>query len=309
MFRRYLSAMTLPTFLIIGAAKAGTTALYQYLDEHPRVYMSPQKETNFFALEGEKPAFSGPPGQPVQINHRAITRIEDYGAQFRGRSTETAIGEASPFYLYSPKAPGRIKSRLQHAKLIAILRNPADRAYSALTMMRLNRREPIASFEAALRAEEARIAGGWEFIWHYKQQGFYYPQLKRYYDLFDERQLRIYLTEDLSASPMKILRDIFHFLEVDALFVPDISQRHQLSGVPKSKLFHRILTDDFPLRSTFRNYLPQKFRKRLKNRLISGNLARAPMAPATRRRLLNLYEEDILRTQELTGRNLSRWLR
>ncbi len=301
--------MTLPDFLIIGAAKAGTTALYEYLAERPQIYMSPQKDTSFFALEGEKPAFSGPPGQPVHIKTRVITRIEDYCAQFLGRSTETAIGEVSPLYLYSPKAAGHIKRRLEHAKLIAILRNPADRAYSAFTMMRLNGRESIADFEAALRAEETRIAGNWGFIWHYKQQGFYYSQLKRYLNLFDERQLRIYLTDDLFANPMEVLRNIFHFLDVDDTFVPDISQRHQLSGVPKSRLFHRVLVDAFPLRSIVRNCLPKKFRRRLKNRLISRNLHREPMAPATRGRLLNLYEEDILRTQELIGRDLSHWLR
>ena len=100
--------MVMPNFLIIGAAKAGTTSLYEYLKQHPQIWMSPIKETNFFALEGETLGFRGP-GDHNYINNFSITKIESYLKLFQGVENQTAIGEASPLYLYSPKAPNCIR--------------------------------------------------------------------------------------------------------------------------------------------------------------------------------------------------------
>src|SRR5918998_2242905 len=121
--------MTMPNFLLIGAMKAGTTAFYQLLDKHPQVYMSPNKEPNFFAFEGEKLDFRAP-SDIEGLNRHAVTEIEEYQALFDGVSGEKAIGEASHWYMYKPEASGRIKHHLPEAKLIAVLRDPAERAYS-----------------------------------------------------------------------------------------------------------------------------------------------------------------------------------
>src|ERR687894_3261543 len=115
--------MTMPNFFIIGAQKAGTTSLYYYLKQHPQIYMSPRKEPHFFKGMHSELRKSGRGLPPV-------TDLGDYQALFRGVTDEKAIGEASASYLYSPKAPALIKSSIPDAKLIAVLRNPADRAYS-----------------------------------------------------------------------------------------------------------------------------------------------------------------------------------
>lgn len=120
--------MTLPNFLVIGAHKAGTTALYNYLKQHPQVYMSPAKEPRFFALEGKNLKFLGPKKDPG--NRCRFTTLEAYRELFQGVSSEVAIGEASTLYLYSQEAPKRIQHYIPDAKLIAILRNPIKRAYS-----------------------------------------------------------------------------------------------------------------------------------------------------------------------------------
>src|SRR3712207_3472590 len=111
--------MTLPNFFILGAAKAGTTALYHYLKQHPQVYMSPIKETNFFALMGEPVDFCGP-GDRDYIGRFSITDLEGYHGQFRDAAGAAAVGDASPLYLYSPKAPWRIREFVPDARLIAI---------------------------------------------------------------------------------------------------------------------------------------------------------------------------------------------
>ncbi len=189
--------MTLPNFLIIGAAKSGTTSLYVYLMQHPEIYMSPVKETHFFSFDSESKMTKGP-GDPI---HKAITDFNEYQALFDGVTDEKAIGEASTSYLYRPEAPGRIHKILPDAKLIAILRNPADRAFSAYMHVVRDERETAKDFAEALSYEENRKAAGWEPIWHFTSVGHYYEHLKRYYDLFHPDQIKVYLHEDLNDHP------------------------------------------------------------------------------------------------------------
>ena len=120
--------MIMPNFLIVGAAKAGTTALHEYLQQHPQIYMTPTKETNFLAFEGEVLNFHGPGDESLQ--DFSITDLKTYQAEFQQVTNELAIGEACPSYLYLPKAAKRIKQYIPDTRLIAILRNPVERAYA-----------------------------------------------------------------------------------------------------------------------------------------------------------------------------------
>lgn len=142
--------MTMPNFLIVGAQKAGTTSLHYYLKQHPQIYMRPRKEPHFF--EGMHWDFYRP-GRIML----AVTDLADYQALFEGVTDEKAIGEASASYLYSPKAPTLIKRSIPDARLIAILRNPPDRAYSNFLHCVRGGRESIVDFAEALRVEEERI--------------------------------------------------------------------------------------------------------------------------------------------------------
>jgi hypothetical protein len=307
--------MTLPNFFIIGAAKCGTTALYHYLNQHPQIYMSPYKEPRFFALEGEKPDFRGPADQ-WGINRCRWTDIEAYRELFRDASHEKAIGEASTLYLYSPKAPERISYHIPDAKHIAVLRNPVERAYSAFLFMVRDSRETVSDFAQALREEEARIAEKWGPVYHYRQRGFYYPQLKRYFDRFDRDRIQVYLYEDLKSDPAGMVRSIFRFLEVDDGFAPDVSAKHNISGVPTSETLqalYLLVRKQNPVKSALRPLLPAGVRSRMRSRAVRGiqsrNLAKPPrMAPEIRAELSEVYREDILKLQDLLQRDLSGWL-
>src|SRR3954452_18181658 len=143
--------MTMPNFLILGAAKAGTTALYHYLKQHPEVCMSEIKETNFFALMGKPLDFRGP-GDDEHINRFSVTTWGDYQSRFPDRTDARAVGEASPLYLYSPDAPGRIARWMPKAKLVVILRDPVARAYSAFLHLVRGGRGTVRVFGGALRS-------------------------------------------------------------------------------------------------------------------------------------------------------------
>ena len=301
--------MTLPNFLIIGAAKSGTSALYRYMKQHPDIYMSPIKEPHFFSYKDSPPNTQGP-GDTI---NRAITDMDKYMALFDDVSTEAAIGEASPSYIYIPRASLLIREYLPKVKLIAILRQPADRAISAFMHVTRDKREPIEDFAEALESEEKRIAQNWGPIWHYKKCGYYYEQLKRYYELFNSEDIREYLYDDLSDDPIAVLQDIFRFLEVDDKFVPDIRMRVNVSGFHKSQtvdwMMERIFNRSNPVRFISRRIIDENTRWRLTSRLRNRNLVRPEIPPDVRARLTNLYKEDILNLQYQINRDLNHWLK
>jgi hypothetical protein len=297
----------MPNFLIIGAGKSGTTSLYHYLGQHPGVYMSPMKEPKFFCFEGARPSFRGP-GDDVEINRKCVTTLDAYRALFDGVAGEKAVGEASSMYLYYPKAPERIRHHVPGARLIAVLRNPVDRAYSSYLHCVRDRGEPLEDFAEALREERDRIRKGWGPLWHYRTAGFYFAQLSRYFDTFDRRQIRIYLYEDLKADAAGVLEDIFRFLGVDDSYAPDISLRHNVSGVPRSRVLHALLNKPNPIKTVFKPLFPAGPRKVLSHRLTGKNLARPQLSADVRRELTEEYSEDITKVQSLIGRDLSKWL-
>ena len=135
--------MKLPNFLIIGAPKAGTTSMYAYLQQHPQIFMSPQKETYFFAFDDKKSLKYNGWGMPPPIFHKIVDIIEHYWKLFADVSDEVAIGETTLVYFYDQGAPQKIHAINPHMKLIAILRNPVDRAYSHYQDLIRQQREPI----------------------------------------------------------------------------------------------------------------------------------------------------------------------
>ena len=272
--------MAYPNFAIIGTAKSGTTSLHYYLKQHPQVYMSPQKETNFFAFEGDKDWFRGP-GDERDLRTAVITEPDAYKKQFEAVSGETAVGESSTWYLYSTQAVAKMRDHLPEAKLIAMLRNPVDRAFSSYLHLVREGREEL-SFEEALLAEEERIAKRWAFMWHYQRAGFYAEQVERFLDLFASEQIRFYLYDDLLADPDGLLADIYEFLGVERSFAADTSVRHQVTGVPRSRLVGRLLLEPNPIKSTAKRFLPAQFRHNLRERVSERLLSKPSLSEETR---------------------------
>ena len=297
----------LPNFLIIGAAKSGTGALHHYLAQHPEIFMSPIREPHFFALEGTTPVFQGPQDDEL-INKRAVTTLEEYTLLFSGVQNEIAVGESSVSTLYSAKAPARIKNILPCAKLIVILRNPVDRAFSNYLYMVARGFEPEPTFEAAIKVEEWRIQNGWQHIWHYRNMGFYGEQLERFVCLFPLEQKRIFLYEDFLADSQTILRSIFEFLEVDTTFRPRQVKRPNQSGIPKNQYLNDLLLKHGLLKQALKILLPKEVGQVLASEFRKQNLRKPRLDRATRLELIETYQPDIERLQRILNRDLSRWL-
>jgi len=300
----------MPTFLVIGAAKSGTEALCAYLGQHPDVFMCPQREPNFFEAEGRPEIPYRGPGDAAWLGPQMWTAsLDEYQALFAGADHQRALGEGTASYLYCNDVPARIHRHLPHARLIAILRNPVDRAYSAYSMMRGNGRESLGRFVDALAAEDQRRADGWEPIWHYARMGFYAEQLRRYDDLFAPDQLRVVLYDDFEERPDEVLSELFQYLGVDDAFVPDTSRRHNVSLVPRSSALHRLTVGRFAPRRAVKAVVPTRVRARLRRHVQEQNLVRpTPLDPALRAQLVETFRPDILELQTRLGRDLDAWL-
>jgi len=300
--------MTMPNFLIIGAAKAGTTSLYYYINQHPEIYMSPLKEPHFFGFEGETLAFRRTGNIPDPLNQIAVTDLKSYENLFQGVTTEKAIGEASPSYLHTPKAADRIKFYIPQVKMIAILRHPVERAFSAFTGQYLNgveTKQPyLTDFGEALKNEDVYIRENWTPIYFYKKLGFYYEQLSYYYKLFPKDQIHICLNDDLQKDAQQTIANIFKYLEVDPAFIPNTSERAGASGIPKSGFIYRFIKNP-QIKSILKPIVPKGWGYKVERSILD----KPKIDPQIRQELLDLYREEILKLQDLIDRDLTRWLK
>lgn len=296
----------LPTFLILGAGKAGTSSLYGHLRGHPDVFMSPVKEPNFFALRGRPAAFRGPTADGG-INSWSVHDRDAYEALFDGAHPHQERGEASPLYLYDSSAPQAIRESLPSVRLVAVLRDPVDRAYSSWLHLRRDGAEPL-PFEEALAAEPERIEAGWDWIWHYQAVGEYRSQVERYLASFPREQILFLRHDDLELNPERTWTRILAHVGVRTDVSLPIDRRHNVGGIPKNRRLHTWLARPNPLKELLKRVIPRSVWEPVRLRAIQGNLERPTMSPDTRARLKARFCGDVERTAVLTGLDLSPWL-
>jgi hypothetical protein len=296
--------VTLPNFLIVGAAKSGTTSLFHYLGQHPEVYVPPCKEPCYF---------SG--GQPNIVNSD-----DEYEMLFSGATTEKAIGEASATYLYDQEAPRRISNLLGDVKIIIILRNPVTRAYSAWGHNYYQVGYETLSFEDALLEEDARMASQrfrekcpfYYGEYYYFHRGLYYKQVKRYFDTFGRGRVQVHIFEEFVKDPAATCRVAFTFLGVDPDFEP-IFKTYNASPAFRIGFVHRFLVTPPLILDKVYHSLPARLRfvaYRVGKSVYWLNQKYRPRPPLDREiktQLLEKYREDITKLEELLGRDLFIW--
>lgn len=300
--------MNLPTFLIVGAARSGTTSLYYYLKKHPDIYMCKQKEPCFFAFANEDVKFLG-----TRVNS-LVTVYEDYLELFQGGEKFKCRGEASTPYLYFyDKTIRNIKKYVRdygNLKIIIILRNPVERTYSQYLHRVKNLHEKM-TFEEAIALEKSRIQQNYFFDYFYTDRSFYFKQVRAYLKNF--KFVKIYLYEDFEINPEGLIKDIFEFLEVDKEFKCDVSKKYNVSGIPKIKSFHNHLVKDSIIKKIGKRLLPEnirnKYYEKISNLNHKFNLQKMQISEQTREYLLALFREDITMLSNLIDRDLSIWLK
>ncbi len=307
--------MRLPNFLVIGAPRSGTTMLHYSLGQHPEIYVSPNKETNFFLFDGAEVRPSGVAERDLEmIKRRSATTLEEYAALFAGATdAHRAVGKSSPTYLLCPEVAPRIKARLPEVRLVAILRQPVEQALS-LYMVRQGGNLPgtglAESFVEALTADPPRPdheRDGPAIV----EYGLYHRYLSAFFEQFDHRQIKVVLLEELERDSGRFFADLFCFLGVDDSFRP-AQQRYNETGTARSATIHRMLYGSHRLKSWMRSVLPPPAAyhlARLQHRLRNANLSRSQALPQDLRPELTerFYAADIGALEDLLGRDLSIW--
>jgi Sulfotransferase family len=310
-----------PNFFIVGAPKAGTTSLFRYLDQHPQIYMSPIKEPHYFANEIRVENFSAEMQSMPEAGTQAlrsyldgparekfsggpVTSWVDYQKLFNGVTNQTAVGEASTCYLWSSSAPQNIASAYPAAKIIMILRDPAERAFSQFRHMLSFARKRVSFSEhldAGMASTSTRISEEYPFL----QFGSYYQQVLRYLNFFPRQCLHIGFYEDYSRAPVEFLRGICSFLGVDPEFPFDFSEKHMLASVPQSYTVNHALKST-GLWDLARKFSPAPVRAQLR-RLAYQQPHAVTLSPMERARLVEYYRPDIQNLASLLNRDLAAW--
>lgn len=295
--------MKRPDFFIVGAFKAGTTALYEYLRVHPQVFMSTPKEPMYF-------------GQDLTPRYRRMTP-DEYLALFRAAGAEQHAGEASPWYLYSKTAAAEIRDFNPDARAIVMLRNPVDVMYSQHSQLVFNQREDLADFAQALAAEDDRMAGHRLPPDAIRPEALYYRhsvafpvQVARYFDVFGRAGVHVVVFDDLVADPRAVYRATLEFLGVDPAFEVDLSvynpNRRPRSGAVQKMIF----APRGPLKRVVGRLRSVPVMHRVRDVLVSANSTtaeRASMDPQLRAQLTAEFAPQVAELGALIGRDLSAW--
>jgi sulfotransferase family protein len=289
----------LPNFIVIGAAKAGTTSLHWYLAEHPAVFMTTVKDPAYFAygVDADGRLLWGNP----DLHIFPIKSLREYERLFADAGNASAVGEASTTYLECPQSAARIRQLLPAVRLLCSLRHPVDRAYSDYLMyLRARGRRLDPARDLTATAVWARPDSHWMRV------GRYYEQLSRYFDAFPRDQICVLLFDDLRRNPQKFVRDTYQFLDVDPAFEPDFATPHMAGGEPASLMLESLFTRG--ARSALKPWVPKGAANWLR-RLRGRTMREAPRLPADlKKQLTGHFRDDITKTSELIGRSLQHWL-
>jgi hypothetical protein len=307
--------MALPDFFVLGAPKAGTTALHAALAHHPQLYLSPVKEPKYFLTGDRNPARRGAPGQRGPGDRHSarewVWRRADYERLFDAAPAGLLRGESTPFYLYDHEAQERIRAAVPGARLIAVLRDPVDRAYSNWMHLWSDGLEPHDDFRSAYLAEAGRVAAGWAPFWHYRRLGLYGEQLESLYALFPREQVHVLRYRELVEEPVATLDAVCRFLGVRSGVLQGARAANSKPYVAPSPRAHRIARV-VRAGAALGAYAPPRYwragERRVLRVLQHGGATRPVLDAAVRRELVADFAADNALLSRLTGRDFSDWL-
>ncbi len=303
--------MALPDFLIIGSPKAGSTALHVALAQHPDLSLSTPKEPKYFMCDQAPPdpAHQQGPGD-AHSAREWVWDPERYRALFDAAPAGALHGESTPFYLWDKASHRRIHAQAPQVKMIAVIRDPIDRAYSNWGHLWCDGLEPEADFLAACSAEPARIAAGYAPFWRYLETGLYGQQLDHLYGIFPKEQVFVLRYRQLIDNSAEILDEICTFLGVRTGVVSSVPRSNVSTWVPDTPV-NRVLQKAVRAGAVAGGHLPPQIWRQAQRPLLAalhrGALKRPPLPAEQRKTLLPYFEADNALIGRLTGIDCSDW--
>ena len=276
----------LPNFFIVGAAKAGTTSLYEYLGAAPGVYMSPVKEPHYFA-----------PNVWTNQPDKRVVDLAAYRALFQEAGGKDVVGEASPFYLWDPDSPALIQETVPEARIIVVLRDPVERAFSHYLMEVGSGSETLPFYEA-LRSNARQLDDTWGVGRHYLEMGQYSRQVRRYSDTFGDSKVKVVFFEDFKEDAGAVIKEVLWFLGVERRGVIPEAEVHNAFASPRGPWARRFIFSR-SARRLARPLIPGPLRQLVWRRLLLKPGAKPEMPPEARDFLRSYYQEDVGMLQDM----------
>lgn len=299
---------TVPTFVVAGAARSGTTGLVEGLRTHPQVFVTEPKEPHYFALHRIGARFTAP-GDDHTINKVAITDREEYLALYPRHHDFLALGDASvsTMYYHQDSLPEMLRMN-PDMRVVLLLREPVARAYSSHQYMRARGLEPVEDFLAAVELEEERKRLGWHHIWHYTSMSRYADALEALHAALPREQVGVWFHDDLESDFVGTVSSILRFLGVPAIDgeatgVPRVN----VSGRPRLAVAHRAIgwaTGNESVRTFVKARSSYRFRERIRRAVLSPD----PIPSDARTTLAPCFKEDLERVRSLVDRRTPPWL-
>lgn len=306
-----LSDVRWPDFFLIGTPKGGTTALHSALVGHPQLHLSAVKEPKYFLCNGTAPPRSTQRGPGDAHSAREwVWRESDYLRLFADARPGTLAGESTPFYLYDLAAQRRIAETIPHARLIAVIRDPVDRAYSNWTHLWSDGLEPISDFNHALAQEDSRVGAGYAPFWHYTRLGRYGEQLRHLYQLFPREQVLVLRYRQLAEEPDRTVATVCDFLSVQhhaaAKSKPDNVHPYVSPGL-RAKLLGTAIRSGAAAGAFAPPQLWRRVEAPLRSRMHKGGGRRPSLSVEQRRQALAGFLDDIALLEDVTRSSFDDW--
>lgn len=293
---------SLPSFLVIGTGKSGTSSIHEYLRQHPLISLPRRKETHFFICDRDSD-FSGKDFEG-RVLEDPIDNLADYLADYENKPDACFFGEVCPTYIFVPTTPANIKKYIPDVKIVAILRNPVDRLYSNYNFNTED--NSLKEFTSLINGLPRLPAYGTNFR-RWVLEGFYAGSLECYYSHFPAGSIKVFLFDDLIEDPGKLMGELLDFVGIPQ-YEFNTGQKFNTSGKIRLKLLKRFIKR-IGLAARLRRLLPVKTYQKLRASAEKFFFKKSDPIPADiRRKLMEYYKEDILATQNLIQRDLSAWL-
>ncbi|MCE9528393.1 MAG: sulfotransferase, partial [Planctomycetales bacterium] len=297
--------MPAPSFFIVGAPKCGTTSLNDYLRQHPGIFIPERKELHYF-------------GSDLRFLKTGRPTREEYLSQFASAKPGQIAGEASVWYLFSELAAKEIQAFCPAAKIIIMLRNPADMMYSLHSQYLFESNEDLADFAAALAAEDDRSQGrrlptnsNYREGLLYRRVAHFTGQVRRYLDAFPREQIHIIDFDDFSRDTARVFAEVLQFLGVNPSFRCEFEVRNPNKQV-RSRFLHNFLNNPGRLAILLGRLVPQSLRRALVGRLKTANspaAPRPPLSPELRTQLNREFRAEVEELGSLARKDFSKWLK
>lgn len=298
--------MKKPNFFIVGAPKCGTTSLYNYLKQHPEIFMPDViKEPHYFADD-------------LHFRKYRITDLEQYLNLFAEAKNEKRIGEASAMYLYSNISAIKIKKFSPSASIIIMLRNPVEMIYSLHSQLLASLDEDIEDFKSALNFEKERKRGAnipRTLTWaveclYYRDVAKYAQQVQRYFDVFSRDKVQVIIYDDFKNNTESVYRETLRFLNVRQDFQPVFKVLNPNKMLRNKALQNYLIETPQIVRWIGKALMPGPIRGKMRETMMKLNtryVERKPMDPELRKSLIAEFAPEVEQLSELLGRDLSHW--